>query len=102
MKTVWRVFAYLKRYPWMAAGTLTCAILSTITVIVFPGVTKWIIDGVVSANRPDRLLPLIALTAVAFVLQRVFTALWIILNYTFDAKVIFVLSSYVSSHYHLL
>ena len=23
MKTVWRVFAYLKRYPWMAAGTLT-------------------------------------------------------------------------------
>jgi ABC-type multidrug transport system fused ATPase/permease subunit len=58
MKTVWRVFAYLKRYPWMAAATLTCAILSTLTVIVFPGVTKWIIDGVVRANRPDRLLPL--------------------------------------------
>ena len=27
MKTVWRVFSYLKRYPWIAAGTLTCAIL---------------------------------------------------------------------------
>src|SRR5439155_1718781 len=33
MKTVWRVFAYLKRYPWMAAGTMTCAILSTLMLI---------------------------------------------------------------------
>jgi hypothetical protein len=23
-------FSYLKRYPWLAAGTLTCAILSTL------------------------------------------------------------------------
>jgi ATP-binding cassette subfamily B protein len=52
MKTVWRVFAYLKRYPWMAAGTLTCAILSTLMVIVFPAATKWIINDVVRANRP--------------------------------------------------
>ena len=58
MKTVWRVFAYLKRYPWLAAGTLACAILGTLMVIVFPSVTKWIIDDVVRANRPDKLLPL--------------------------------------------
>src|SRR5437660_424107 len=38
MKTVWRVFAYLRRYPWMAAGTLTCAVLSTLLVIVVLGV----------------------------------------------------------------
>ena len=63
MKTVWRVFAYLKRYPWMAAGTLTCAILSTLMVIVFPAATKWIINDVVRASRPDKLLPLIALAA---------------------------------------
>ncbi len=102
MKTVWRVFAYLKRYPWMAAATLTCAILSTVTVIVFPGVTKWIIDGVVRANRPDRLLPLIALAAVAFVLQHVFNALRIILNNTFEQKVIFDLRSDLYSHIQLL
>src|SRR5438046_9923894 len=102
MKTVWRVFAYLKRYPWMAAGTLTCAILSTVTVIVFPGVTKWIIDGVVRANRPDRLLPLIALAAVAFVLQHVFNALRIILDNTFDQQVIFDLRSDLYSHIQLL
>jgi ABC-type multidrug transport system fused ATPase/permease subunit len=102
MKTVWRVFAYLKRYPWLAAATLTCAILSTVTVIVFPGVTKWIIDGVVRANRPDRLLPLIALAAVAFVLQHVFNALRIILNNTFEQKVIFDLRSDLYSHIQLL
>ena len=101
MKTVWRVFAYLKRYPWMAAATLTCAILSTVTVIVFPAVTKWIIDGVVRANRPDRLLPLIALAAVAFVLQHVFNALRIILNNTFEQKVIFDLRSDLYSHIQL-
>ena len=102
MKTVWRVFVYLKRYPWMAAATLTCAILSTVTVIVFPGVTKWIIDGVVRANRPDRLPPLIALAAVAFVLQHVFNALRIILNNTFEQKVIFDLRSDLYSHIQLL
>src|SRR5262249_45027791 len=102
MQTVWRVFAYLKRYPWMAAGTLSCAILSTLMVIVFPGVTKWIIDGVTRANRPDRLLPLIALAAVAFVLQHAFTALRIVLNNTFEQKVIFDLRSYLYSHIQLL
>ncbi len=102
MKTVWRVFAYLKRYPWMAAGTLTCAILSTVMVIVFPATTKWIIDDVVRANRPDKLLPLILLAAIAFLLQHGFNALRIILNNTFEQKVIFDLRSDLYSHIQLL
>jgi ATP-binding cassette, subfamily B, bacterial len=40
MNTVLRVLAYLRRYPWMAAGTLACTILGTLMVIVFPAVTK--------------------------------------------------------------
>jgi len=102
MKTVWRVFAYLKRYPWMAAGTLTCAIMSTLMVIVFPATTKWIIDDVVRANRPDKLLPLIALAATAFLLQHGFNALRIVLNNTFEQKVIFDLRSDLYSHIQLL
>src|SRR6476661_4902266 len=74
MKTVWRVFAYLKRYPWLAAGTLACAILATLLVIVFPSVTKWIIEDVVRANRPDKLLPLILLATVAFLVQHLFNS----------------------------
>jgi ATP-binding cassette, subfamily B, bacterial len=102
MKTVWRVFAYLKRYPWMAAGTLTCAILSTLMVIVFPATTKWIINDVVRASRPDKLLPLIALAAIAFLLQHGLNALRIILNNTFEQKVIFDLRSDLYSHIQLL
>src|SRR5881409_4322929 len=102
MKTVWRVFRYLKRYPWIAAGTLTCAILSTLMVIVFPSVTKWIIDDVVRANRPDKLLPLILLAAAAFLIQHGFNALRIVLNNTFEQKVIFDLRSDLYSHIQLL
>jgi ABC-type multidrug transport system fused ATPase/permease subunit len=102
MKTVWRVFAYLKRYPGLAAGTLACAIVGTLMVIVFPGVTKWIIDDVVYANRPDKLVPLILLAALAFVIQHLFNALRIILNNTFEQKVIFDLRSDLYSHIQLL
>ena len=102
MKTVWRVFAYLRRYPGLAAGTLACAILGTLMVIVFPSVTKWIIDDVVRANRPDKLLPLVLLAAVAFLVQHLFNALRIILNNTFEQKVIFDLRSDLYSHIQLL
>src|SRR5262245_49001819 len=102
MKTVWRVFVYLKRYPWLAAGTLACAIVGTLLVIVFPSVTKWIIDDVVRANRPDKLLPLILLATVAFLVQHLFNSLRIILNNTFEQKVIFDLRSDLYSHIQLL
>ncbi len=102
MKTVWRVFSYLKRYPWMAAGTLTCAILSTLMVIVFPAATKWIIDDVVHAQRPDKLLPLIMLAASAFLVQHGFNALRLVLNNTFEQRVIFDLRSDLYSHIQLL
>jgi ATP-binding cassette subfamily B protein len=102
MKTVWRVLGYLKRYPWYAAGTLGCAIAGTLMVIVFPTVTKWIINDVVRAHHPEKLLPLICLAAVAFVLQHVFNALRIVLNNTFEQKVIFDLRSDLYSHIQLL
>jgi ABC-type multidrug transport system fused ATPase/permease subunit len=102
MNTVWRVFAYLKRYPWLAAGTLSCAVLGTLMVIVFPTVTKWIIDDVVRANRPDKLLPLILIATVAFLIQHAFNSLRIVLNNTFEQKVIFDLRSDLYSHIQLL
>src|SRR5947208_2537027 len=102
MKTVWRVFAYLKRYPWVAAGTVTWAIVGTLMVIVFPSVTKWIIDNVIRTNRPDKLLPLILVAIFAFLVQHVFNSLRIILNNTFEQKVIFDLRSDLYSHIQLL
>src|SRR5713226_8557922 len=102
MKTVWRVFGYLKRYPALALGTLGCAIIGTLTVIVFPGVTKWIIDDVVRQHHPEKLMPLVLLALVAFVLQHGFNTLRIILNNTFEQRVIFDLRSDLYSHIQLL
>src|SRR5438874_465422 len=102
MKTVWRVFAYLKRYPLLAVGTLTCAVLGTFMVIIFPAVTKWIINDVVRTNHPEKLFPLVLLAAAAFLLQHAFNALRIVLNNTFEQKVIFDLRSDLYSHIQLL
>src|SRR5438552_149551 len=102
MKTVWRVFAYLKRYPSLAAGTLGCAIVGTLMVIVFPAVTKRIIDDVVRLHHPEKLLPLILFAMIAFLLQHAFNALRIVLNNTFEQKVIFDLRSDLYSHIQLL
>src|SRR5947199_2822427 len=102
MKTVWRVFGYLKRYPALALGTLGCAITGTLMVIVFPGVTKWIIDDVVRQNHPEKLMPLVLLAFVAFLLQHTFNTLRIILNNTFEQRVIFDLRSDLYSHIQLL
>ncbi len=102
MSTIWRVFAYLKRYPWMASGTLACAILGTLMVIVFPAVTKLMIDEVVYQRRADRLVPLALIAALAFILQHGFNSLRILLNNTFEQRVIFDLRSDLYAHIQLL
>ena len=102
MKTVWRVFAYLKRYPWMAAGTLACAILGTLMVIVFPAVAKRVIDEVLYQHRPERLGPLVLIATLAFVVQHGLNSIRIILNNTFEQKVIFDLRSDLYSHIQML
>src|SRR2546423_7017014 len=102
MGTVWRVFAYLKRYPWLAVGTLACAIASTLMVIAFPAVTKRVVDEVIYQHHADRLMPLVWIAALAFLLQHGFNALRIVLNNTFEQKVIFDLRSDLYSHIQLL
>src|SRR5438045_331562 len=102
MQTIWRVFGYLKRYPALALGTLACAIIGTLMVIVFPGVAKLIIDDVVRQHHPEKLMPLVLLALVAFLLQHGFNTLRIILNNTFEQRVIFDLRSDLYSHIQLL
>src|SRR4051812_23209463 len=86
MKTIFRVFAYVRRYPAMAAGTLGCAIVTTLLVIVFPKITQLIFDEV-RAGRGDRLLALGLTAAAAFFLRDAFNAVRIVLNNTFEQKV---------------
>ena len=102
MKTVWRVFAYLKRYPVLALAMLACAIIGTLMVIIFPVVTKRILDEVVTGHHPERLLPLVLVAAVAALVQNGLNSLRLLLNNTFEQKVIFDLRSDLYSHIQTL
>jgi ABC-type multidrug transport system fused ATPase/permease subunit len=98
MNQTLRVFRYLRRYPLLAAGTLGCAVLGTLMVIVFPDVTRRLIDDAVRGHRPELLLPLIATGLGAFFLQNLLNALRIVLNNIFEQKVIFDLRSDLYAH----
>src|SRR5947209_2476210 len=81
---------------------LACAIIGTLMVIIFPVVTKRILDEVVTGHHPERLLPLVLVAAAAALLQNVLNSLRLILNNTFEQKVIFDLRSDLYSHIQLL
>src|SRR3982751_5406395 len=102
MKTVRRVFAYLKRYPVLGLTMLACAITSTLMVMVFPAVIKRIINDVVNGHHPERLLPLVLVAALAALLQNGLNSLRLLINNTFEQKVIFDLRSDLYSHIQLL
>ena len=97
MKVVVRVFAYLRRYPGMAAGTMSCAIASTLLAFVFPKVTQLVMDDII-AGRGERLWALVGVAAVAYLGRDGFNALRVILNNTFEQKVIFDLRSDLYGH----
>jgi ATP-binding cassette subfamily B protein len=97
MHTVVRVFAYLRRYPRMAAGTLGCAIAATLLAFVFPKVTQMVMDDILG-GRGDRLWMLAGLAAIAYLGRDVFNALRIVLNNTFEQRVIFDLRSDLYGH----
>ncbi len=93
MKTILRVFAYLKRYPFLGSAQLACAIVMTLLVVVYPQVIKDITNNVIPEKQFDRLLPLVGLAMIAFFGSDLLNCLRIILNNTFEQKVIFDLRS---------
>src|SRR5688500_12422731 len=97
MSTIFRVFAYLRRYPLFALGTMGCAVLTTLLLMVFPKVTQLVIDQV-RAGQKENLFTYSLLALGAFFLRDVFNAVRIVLNNTFEQKVIFDLRSDVYAH----
>lgn len=93
VKTTLRVFAYLRRYPFMASAQLFCAITGTLMVVVFPAVTREVLDVVVPKAQWERLTPLALMALAAYFAQHLFNSLRIQLNNTFEQKVIFDLRS---------
>lgn len=102
MSTFVRVFTYLKRYPGLAAGTLSCAILSTLMVIIFPAVTQRLVNDVVRGNHAEQLIPLLLIGLGSFVAQNGLNAARICLNNIFEQNVIFDIRSDLYQHLQML
>jgi ATP-binding cassette subfamily B protein len=98
MRSILRVLRYIRRYPLMAAGTVGFAALGTLMVIVFPTVTERVIDDAIRGNKPELILPLVFLAIGAFVVQSVSDGFRIVLNNTFEQKVIFDFRSDLYDH----
>lgn len=84
-----RVAVYLRPYPWMAAGTIACAVLSLAFTFAFPKLTQFVIDEVIGRNQPHLLGPAMLGLLGAFFLRDAFNSLRIRINNIFEQNVIF-------------
>jgi ABC-type multidrug transport system fused ATPase/permease subunit len=98
MWPILRVFRYTRRYPWLAVSTIGFAVLATLMVIVFPSVTQHVIDDAIRGNHAELIVPLTTCAVVAFLVQNSANGLRILLNNTFEQKVIFDVRSDLYDH----
>jgi len=84
-----RVAVYLKPYPWMAFGTMACAVLSLGFSLCYPRLIQAVIDQVIGQKRLDLLLPVVAGLIATFLLRDAFNGLRILINNTLEQNVIF-------------
>ncbi len=83
-----RVWKYASQYPSLAWGTFLCAIGTTLFGFIYPSVAGRIIDEVIVPQKPALLLPFVLMVLGSFFLRDLLNGLRIILNNTFEQKVI--------------
>lgn len=92
-RTTWeivrRVVYYLKPYPWLAVGTIGCALASLAGSFTYPLLTQWLVDGVIVAARPDRLPWAAGGLLAAFLVRDLGNSLRIRLNNALEQNVVF-------------
>jgi len=93
MKNIFRVFAWVRRYPMLALATLGCAIVSVLCGLVFPKAVQQILDVVIPQRRADLLGFWVMMTLAAYFGRDLLNGLRIFLNNTFEQKVIYDLRS---------
>lgn len=89
MKNIFRVFAWVRRYPLLAVSTLGCAVVSVLCGLVFPRAVQQILDVVIPEKRGDLLGFWVMMTLAAYFARDLLNGLRIFLNNTFEQKVIF-------------
>jgi ATP-binding cassette subfamily B protein len=93
LKTILRVLAYLRRYPFMASAQLACAIVGTLMLGVYPLVTRELINVIIPGHQWERLNGACLLATGAYLVQLLMSSLRLRLNNTFEQKVVYDLRS---------
>ena len=88
MPVALRITGYLRKYPGFAVGTLSAALISTILGLIYPRLTGYLIDEVIARGQAEQLGRLIGLLALVFFGRDGLNALRILLNNSFEQKVI--------------
>ena len=90
MKSIFRVFSYLRHYPGLAISQLLCAVGMTLAVFVFPNATGYVIDKIIpNPARHAEFSFWIWAALFGFLTKDGLNALRIFINNIFEQKVIF-------------
>jgi len=90
MQSIFRVFLYLRNYPFLASAQLFCAIGMTAAVFVFPKATGYVVDNIIpNPARHGEFLFWICVALSGFLAREGLNALRILLNNVFEQKVIY-------------
>src|SRR5437867_1204527 len=77
-----RVAVYLPPYPFLAAGTVLCAVLSLGSSLVYPKLAHYVVNDVLGHRQASLLTPVILGVIGAFLLRDLFNSLRIRINNT--------------------
>ena len=90
MKSILRVFSYLRHYPGLATAQFPCAVGMTVAVFVFPKATGHVIDEIIpNPGAPRRIPVLDRITLAGFLAKDGLNSLRIFINNIFEQKVIY-------------
>jgi ABC-type multidrug transport system fused ATPase/permease subunit len=90
MKSIFRVFSYLRHYPGLASAQLLCAVGMTLAVFIFPNATGHVIDNIIpNPERHPEFLKWIVIALLGFLAKDGLNSLRIFINNIFEQKVIF-------------
>jgi ATP-binding cassette subfamily B protein len=90
MKSIFRVFSYLRHYPGLATAQLFCAVGMTLAVFVFPNATGYVIDKIIPhPERHSEFLTWVLIALAGFLIKDGLNSLRIFINNNFEQKVIF-------------
>ena len=90
MKSILRVFSYLRHYPGLASAQLACALGMTLAVFVFPNATGYVIDKIIpNPTRHGEFSFWIVAALLGFLAKDGLNAVRIFINNIFEQKVIY-------------